>query len=332
MPLFRSPVVIRALVLLAATIAVVGAGILLITHPHQKTEVSASTTISEKRAAILASIKGIGGSAAYTQLKKDYKSRPFDEQHNAAHLFGESLYEHEGVGGVSVCDPELNFGCYHGFLSAVIAHEGTEVISRLDDVCAHTSAPSTCQHGIGHGILEYYGHTNLVKALEACRLTNQPDPIAGCTGGVFMEYNVPLTVDERGSFAVAARPLTEDGPYAPCEEMPSEFRTSCFHELPQWWGMVYEQDTQTAAMLCGDLPEGPERNACFHGLAGTIPSRADYRAEEAINLCDLMPSTAERSACLADASWAFVTNALDSKSAQVLCREALPEDQARCPK
>jgi hypothetical protein len=289
--------------------------------------------ISEQKAMLRELINEKGGVAAYAQMKSAYQERTFDDRHNVAHLLGEALYDHGGIKNISVCDDDFDFGCYHGFLSEAIASEGKPVIAKLDGICATTSAPSTCQHGIGHGILEYHGHTKLIEALEACTLTNQPDPLAGCTGGVFMEYNVPLTSDEKGGFIMQARPLTEEGAYAPCTTLPQAFRTSCYRELPQWRGHVNGKenaDITHAGELCADIPQTEERRACFIGLAGIIPSTSGYQANKTIELCNLMPTVETRSECLADSTWLFVISADDRDGARQVCNEALPEHQSRC--
>jgi hypothetical protein len=290
-------------------------------------------TITELRESMRGLIRAEGGIDAYASFKARYASASFDTAHNAAHLFGESLYDVEGVGGVAACDAGFNFGCYHGFFAVAVAKEGLDVVSALDAACgtsevAHSSA---CQHGIGHGILEYLGHDKLVPALEACGLTDQPDPLAGCTSGVFMEYNVPLVVNADGSFTITTRQYAPDeGPYTPCGDIPERFRGSCLQELPQWWQQVFHDDFAKMGALCAALDSTVATQICIAGVGKIVPSSADYSVEGTERFCALMPAD-WYDKCITQAAWSFETNILSHAQALEICRFASKEAQKECP-
>lgn len=290
--------------------------------------------VSEAREAMRADIKRSGGAAAYVAFKETYASFPFEKSHNAAHLFGESLYDIEGIPSVAFCDTSFNFGCYHGFFATAVSAEGLDVVPALDSACGdpHVRGASACQHGLGHGILEYLGHDNLVAALEACGRTNQPDPLAGCTGGVFMEYNVPLVTNTDGSFSIAARPFTEDeGPYGPCLMLTNErFRLSCVQELAQWWNQVFDGDFVKMSELCGALSSDELQAVCIAGVAKIIPSSTDYVVSASEETCALMPPQ-WYDRCIMQASWSFETNTGLHEEARTLCAFASPAVQPTCP-
>lgn len=277
------------------------------------------------REAIAKEIASKGAEPAYTSFKNVFESRAFSVQHNAAHLFGEGLYESLGTSGVSVCDESLNYGCYHGFLTRAIAGEGLAVVPTLDAACAASDNHLRCQHGIGHGILEYTGHTNLDEALAACDLTNQSDPIGGCTSGVFMEYNVPLTVAENGSFSVASRVLPEGAsPYTPCPTLPAKYREGCYYSLPQWWKQIYINDFKRIGVLCEGLENEREKNACLIGTGSIAAPTSEFMPSRTIALCDDMPSPPGRSTCLASAAGAYRSNQGDEVGARIVCEAASP--------
>lgn len=198
------------------------AGVLWFGHTTDSLNVS-SQTVGEIRVTMEKNIEDMGGREAYQTFKQQYENVPFDAQHSASHLFGESLFHSLGLPGISVCDSDFSFGCYHGFFTKAVSEQGLVVVSDLDVACtAVTDAQSisACQHGIGHGILEYVGPLHLSRALEACTNTHQSNPLVGCTSGVFMEYNVPLSVSENGVFSTTARPLENPNePYHPCTEV-----------------------------------------------------------------------------------------------------------------
>lgn len=207
------------------------------------------------------------------------------------------------------------------------------VVADLDRVCkSDTTAPAACEHGIGHGILEYVGHQKLIEALEACKQTRQLDPVAGCTSGVFMEYNIPLVVHENGSLSIDARPLADvRTPFDVCPTMPTTFRTSCYHELPQWWQQVFTKDIRVMGATCVQNANSKEAQACLQGIANIIPSQAGYSPDVAQTMCDSMPTTRSREECLVNAAWGFVKNFNMPEAASKLCEGLSDDMQHRCP-
>ncbi len=275
------------------------------------------------------SIKRLGGESAYEAFKSTFKGSGPEREHNAAHLFGESLFGVLGLQGISVCDSEFNFGCYHGFFSVSVKQEGLSIVPNLDTECKSSLRSSACQHGLGHGILEFLGHKNIHKALETCRLTDQPDPIAGCTSGVFMEYNVPLILNGT-NYTVSPRPLGDpEEPYALCAEVAERFRGSCFHELAQWWNQVYKGNFERMGSLCGAVQDDLNRYQCFSGIGNIAGSAAAYDSEGAIALCKKMP-TFGLNACLENAAWSFSANVQDKVGALAVCEEVSLERRPFC--
>jgi hypothetical protein len=319
--------------LLCVVLLLVGATLLILIKEEPPSTVSFSAErISEVRAKMRRSISDVGGDAAYAELKRTYAGTSFDKNHNAAHLFGESLYDVEGIPAVAACDTSFNFGCYHGFFTTAVAAEGLGVVSALDAACGGVAVPgaSACQHGLGHGILEYVGHDQLVKALTECGRTHQPDPLAGCTGGVFMEYNVPLIGNEDGSFSIGARPLTEEGAYAPCLALPEQFKGSCIQELPQWWQQVIGPDFTRMGELCANVGGEEYQRICIAGVGKIIPSAADYSVAGAERRCAAMPRE-WYDTCIMQASWAFETNTESYEEARELCSFISPSARSGCP-
>lgn len=290
-------------------------------------DVSASVVRGE----MMDTLRSEGASMAYERFKKKYRNAEFDLQHNAAHIFGESAHEVLGIDGVRVCDSEFNFGCYHGFFTRAVSSDGLSVVKTLDEACVAAVQPSACRHGIGHGILEYLGHTRLTDALAACKETTQPDPLAGCTSGVFMEYNVPLAVNDAGVFSLQTRPLLNpEEPYHPCTEVSAEFRLSCYHELPQWWMQVYRADFKAMGAYCVASAEKELSDACLAGLGNIVASFAKYEAEQSTALCRLMPDEASRRICTVNAAWSFGTDVDSQEKALALCASLPTEDREEC--
>lgn len=261
------------------------------------------------------------------EIFKEFFKELYLVQHNMSHIFGDILYEKEGVSGVAICDSTFSFGCFHGFFTSAISDVGLEIIPFLDEACNESTE---CQHGIGHGLMEYMGN-NIVSALRACELTNQPDPLAGCTSGVFMEYNVPLVV-HNDTISVEPRELNEEKPYGPCIDIPERFRNSCYHELGQWWNQVYEKDYKLIGNLCKNIENDTYRQSCFSGVGNIIPNSAEYNLELTIQLCEEMPTDEGIVNCKIRASWAFLNSPNQSIDGPLVCGALEEEDKKQCLK
>ena len=317
-------VVVAILVMIAAAFVVFS--------PHSQSPLTTETpnkSISAQREDMRIAIQRTGGTSAYQEFKKMYESAGFNTGHTAAHIFGEELYQVEHLKGTRVCDSDLNFGCFHGFLSKAISTEGLEVISKLDTACTKGFGvrSSECQHGIGHGVLEYVGHTHLVDALKACSQTSQDNPVAGCTSGVFMEYNFPIVTDTQAVVVTSnTRELaSKERPYDVCPTLEDpRFRLSCYHELPQWWKHVYANDFGALGLLCEAIPDKPEKYACFDGIAQMTTTSANYDVATSISLCNEMPNAEIRASCLRVASISFDVSRGDKASARTVC-DAIPD-------
>jgi hypothetical protein len=285
--------------------------------------------VTSVRSDIRQDVSRLGSASAYENFKKDFLQSNPDVQHNAAHIFGEVAYELEKVEGIAACDTSFNFGCYHGFFTAGVKSAGISIVPELDAICQKSNKVGACQHGIGHGILEFLGHSKLEAALEVCKMTRQPNPIAGCTSGVFMEYNVPLMV-ENGIYTVSARPLgNPESPYAPCTNITGEYVRSCYHELPQWWNQVYGGDFSRMGVLCAGVSDPRERYSCFAGIGNIAGSSTQYDPEHTLVICKLYePNDADT--CLENAAWAYASNLGLEEEAMGICKMVSENRREKC--
>lgn len=233
---------------------------------------------------------------AVQKLHQENAGLDFGQQHFAAHLFGESLYEHAGIEGVSFCDESYTYGCYHGFFTQAIAEHGSNILIALDEACenAHTTAPSACRHGIGHGLVEYFGPNKLDDALEACNLTTRVDLTSGCPSGVFMEYNLPAEISGT-TVRLTHRPL-ENSPFEPCLSVEDEFKESCYRELPQWWLQVFPDQHEVLVELCSQIENPQYRAHCYSGL-GTVLTTEHFDYDLTRQVCGLILDDEYRQMC-----------------------------------
>jgi hypothetical protein len=255
-----------------------------------------------------AEIERFGGTRAYAEFLKKNGEKDPELQHFSAHVIGEALYKKLGIKGITVCGAEFSFGCYHGFSTLAIAEGGRDAVMELDAACTEAYGPlSGCQHGIGHGIMEYAGRIS--EALTMCKeLVYQPTPLLGCTSGVFMEYLTPLAGAGDGVMP-EARAFNPEEPYAPCPNVPEAYRASCYFELGQWLRQTQDLDYGS---ICGGLA-GSDRAHCFLGLGADF-TRGWKDADSLIAKCSRYAPDDEL-VCRAGAAWQFV----GGKKAAALC-------------
>ncbi|MBY0111044.1 hypothetical protein K2Y00_03545 [Patescibacteria group bacterium] len=250
------------------------------------------------------SIQRSGAPSAYQEFLVRNSSTDSTRQHLAAHVFGEVLFKIEGEEGISVCDAQFGFGCYHGFFGRAISEGGVESIARLDAACVktHGTLGTGCQHGVGHGILEYVGYDALDEALALCAETTQLTSRLGCTSGVFMEYNSPLAGISDG-LVPTTRALDPLNLYEPCNEVEEKYKESCFHELGAW--VLSHHADAARAGFCEGI-EGRGRESCFVGMGSAIAHKVGPYPTQGIEMCAMFGENDMRS-CRAGLSWGFFT-------------------------
>lgn len=260
----------------------------------------------------------VGSQRAYEELKMDYAQRRFEDQHAAAHIFGELLYEKEGTNGVIFCDESFDSGCSHGFFGTALSRQGVTKIKEFDRACIEKfGAGSVCQHGIGHGLMEYFGRDNLLVALRACEQTTQKNPLHGCSAGVFMDYNISISFSDNNVSAATIRTLNKNNPNEPCNTIvPEHFRSSCYFELAQWWKNVLGEDYGKMGQLCAQVHNKEQKESCYLGIGRIVTTSNEYDIAATIVSCKKMSEAEGELYCRVGAAQRFF--AIDSYRAVAL--------------
>lgn len=239
-------------------------------------------------------VQARGVKEAYADFARYVEDMPPERQHEHAHTFGRALYSAAGEKALSTCDSRFSFGCFHEFLGAAIADLGIASVARLNDGCFESlkESPLSCQHGIGHGVAAYFGYDEaaLRSSLEVCRTLARSDPIGGCYGGVFMEYNLQTMLGEEGR----TRPFAEQrGEQFPCNALDQAFKPACYFWQPQWWGQVVRMGGETdMTRMYGKMGEWCSRapfevrRPCFEGMGNNVPPDADFVGAATRKLCE----------------------------------------------
>lgn len=223
------------------------------------------------------------------------------EQHMAFHYFGEKLYEVKGVDGLPLCEQWYGFGCYHGFLLDAVDTQGYEVVPFLDEACyqmGRTMDTETCQHGIGHGLLEFSGR-NPLKAVAACDLVDDVYSKLGCASGVFMEYFAPTMSNQR-TLQSQMPPYDEKNPLDVCSELTGIVQATCLFEIHSWWEDGVHLPPTTVEALCNSVADQEAREFCLIGYGNF---KGPY-VSNAAPFCDEFVVPESRTLCRAGILWA----------------------------
>lgn len=265
----------------------------------------------------------------YEEFTHRNAKAPLERQHLAAHPVGELIYETVGIDGIAVCDSSFGFGCYHGFFSRAIGEGGADRITELDAACVAAYGPlgTGCQHGIGHGILEYVGYEHVNDALTLCGKTTESVPLLGCASGVFMEYNTPLAGASDG-LVPTQRPLSEASTYEPCTRVPEKYRASCYYEIGEWVASA-APGPETIEAICTGL-SGSDRDNCYLGVGGILGFHAAYDVDAARAMCDAVATGEDTVACNAGVSWRMYAAPEHRQQAERACAYPDATTTERC--
>ena len=276
--------------------------------------------IIEERGKWSVRIEKVGADKAYSELKQEFMAKKKDEQHSVAHLFGEILYEKtKNTDGITICDANFGFACFHGFFITILGNKGVGILSELDKACVKKFGPmsSGCQHGLGHGLIEYYGHNlkGLTMALLECGKTTVFANKFGCTSGAFMEFNMPNSLVN-----VERKKLDSANPYFPCTNMPSQFQESCYFELGQLWLQTFNINYETIGNFCLKIKNKINQESCYLGLGNHLTPIINYGIIDTINACKEMPTEDGKLLCLSGATWAMFSNPRIRPMAKDICK------------
>ena len=227
-------------------------------------------------------------------LLATYPEQPAEE-HELAHLIGETAYAKFGTAGFRYCDSVFTFACYHGVILAAIRARGYQpsVLLELAQGCEkagkNRTADISCAHGIGHGLM-WVRNYNLLQSFEACDGVFEKDRELRffCWDGVSME-----NVVRRGNLpnGMAATPIDAKNMYAPCDTLPSQYQPACVREhvfLARL--VVLDRDTIKTSEYCLHFSSEDVRQQCFGAIGGALYQDDPQTPDRIIVECGKVPS------------------------------------------
>lgn len=265
----------------------------------------------------------------YHDILLQYVPFSANNQHAIAHIFGEILYKSKGLNGITICDGSFAFGCFHGFLVNAIAQNGIDSIKKLDQNCYEKFGGYNlgCQHGIGHGIAEYYGSKQLAQALDACSTLLWKHQLMGCAGGVFMEHIMPTLSDKPGS--VQIYPVNLLNPYLPCTQVKEKYRSECFYNLGNYFYHAMDKNPKQGIALCESIPKYYYQKTCLLGFGNALYSD-NRNIFETIKACQQVTKKRSEVSCRAGAGWILYSVISTRKDAKKICEGLEKEDFINC--
>lgn len=286
-------------------------------------------------------IQGVGNAQAYTEFKASTPSVKPNEMHWEAHIFGDALYDLQGLSGIKTCDTHAEYACFHAFMIRAVQEYGAEAAGKLHAVCIEELGEFAheCLHGMGHGILGVLGHTDegLARAVDICDDYPDPNPAMskyGCTSGAVMEFNM-YTMN---SGKETPRPFSDAIASEPCRSMNGrENRRACTFWQPQWWiASLRHEPPLTMAKHIGELcramnTDDPEMyRVCIEGIGNRISSSIDFDPARTAETCSAIdPDLNTRYTCHIFTAFRF-SRYFPLEKAYVAC-DGLPESDAnRC--
>jgi hypothetical protein len=277
-------------------------------------------------------ISKIGPKATLEQLKNDISNvKSNTEQHMAVHEFGEALYNAEGYKGIVFCDNSFAYGCYHSFFSRAIADRGEAVVSLLSDECIkkYKANARNCIHGIGHGLLEYFGPQGLTKAVKECDALKIEKSLNGCFGGVFMEYFRPILINN-GTVIFSVKKPDKNNLYDPCFSVLKDAQAPCFFHQAQWlYGSVLKS-SKSVEDHCNKIPDAESRSACINGIGGALTANNGDNISKSVAECQKLSSEDDILNCIVGVNFELASIEKYRSLPQKVCNRLDTELKNKC--
>ena len=241
-------------------------------------------------------------------LPNDILAASENNPHQLAHVLGQESYRQLGIDGISVCDQSFTFGCYHGFVRALIDDTGES--ADIVHACEKTPNVGGCAHGVGHAL----GTNDLTHALHECDVLFDTFNFS-CWGGVFMEYIKTYTPPRVNDF------------WSLCMSVPAKYRLECAQGIP---GRMSASKADDVAAECEHGSNDALRRSCADAFGSETVMRSGGDAQKINELCMFLAPTL-RFDCYTAAARLVVqrSQANAERDAQWLCDHA-PVDSQKC--
>jgi hypothetical protein len=273
-----------------------------------------------------------GGKKSFNYFKQTVSNNSPLIQHSLAHQFGTLLYKKYGEAGIDFCDDSYGYGCYHSLVGQAIIEKGTPQVYDLANRCSvlpNLISIKSCQHGIGHGLIGYFGYNTfgIYQAVAVCNTLQNILTANDCGSGIFMEYNFQDMAENPGNWRV----FQKENPFNPCDITEKEFQPICYFQQAAWWLKVLPQNDISKIdqinKFCTDLKEQNQRE-CFKGLSYYLGSYFEWDSQKVKHSCLQITNQEEQKNCLSQAAQIFANGHQLKQEGRYLCEEITATDSA----
>lgn len=238
----------------------------------------------------------VGPEQIVKQLFEQSGSGEYFNCHVFAHTVGRLTYNSLGENAIHKNITLCHSGYQHGVMAAFINATGTrDLVKRLDNICEEADSnfgKLTCYHGVGHGLMAYYGN-DLPTAVDRCLTLGDRFKQSNCLVGTFME-----NIGSRVGDSVSDHPtvwLKDDDLHYPCNaiDQSQQVQNMCYSIQPDWMNRFYKNDILKVMQECMKAPE-KSRSSCFFGVGqetAFFATRSDYK--KIAELCSQVPDQSD---------------------------------------
>lgn len=272
-----------------------------------------------------------GGVYAFDVLKHA-AIPPNTDMHLLAHRVGDILYKQKGIDGIQYCTQDFRNACSHTIVVGALADFGESALPQIKAACQKApggpGAYTMCYHGLGHGVLAYYGYS-IPETVALCNKTGTKEynfrESIECIGGAVMELQGGGGHD-RDAWLLAQKKYlgSKSKPLALClgPLVPEAAKAQCITyltaELLKAAGMDMGNPDPAfyakAFALCKTVPlaQADLRNVCygsfgkeFVAIAASrdirrVDALADEKYETIVDWCMLAEPLSGKKACVKD--------------------------------
>lgn len=261
--------------------------------PPNFTEFAALSTVEQSKILTeIANLQNVQASWKYLVESSYYiKTNP----HDLAHLVGATIWQKEGVPGLSICDASFAFGCFHGFAEEALKQD-LQKLQSLAESCLligkeGTGPWASCIHGLGHGVGTYFRTTDLDSSLKACDTLKSGQQY--CQDGVFMEFSI----NSPSAFWTKSKDLL-----FPCSSIDDKYALSCGRVLPGVLQKYHNLGTNQIAQTCKTSKNIDVSSQCLDMLGLLTADQANGDVQKIDYSCNQITNKEAKVQCFIAAS------------------------------
>lgn len=190
----------------------------------------------------------------------------------------------------ALCPLNFKAGCLHGvtmgYLDEVENSDPLTLASFCDFAKTDPFTYKNCIHGVGHE-LTAKSQASLNEIVAQCKVLDT-SLLSACASGVFMEYSTGVNGLGHHTHEAQIGSII-----LPCEEVDSEFKSTCYSSLTSYRQYVPEVESfQETALHCENALE-MYKESCMLGLAEKIYTANAEDLKRAENTCETLSSLQE---------------------------------------